>query len=90
MNPSKLTALANAVRQFVQTDMGMIQMLQFASRWSSYSEKQAPVQLVLSTANGGMLRGAGGSSDLVPLAGDFSVINARIANIFEEEPLSGE
>lgn len=83
LNPVKLMALATAMRQFVETDMGAVQLLQFASQWKNFSDKQPSVQLVLSTSADGLLRSTG-SGYLVPQAGDFSVIDYRIDHIFSE------
>lgn len=84
LNPAKLSALARAMHQFVQTDMSSWQLVEFAWRWNSYSSKHPVKQLVLSTAPDGLLVDATGSSDLLPAAGDFSVIQRRIADIFTD------
>jgi LCP family protein required for cell wall assembly len=81
LNPAKLTPVISAVRTGIQTDMGAVQMLELARDWQA-AQKNRPVNLVLSTSDGGYLRDAPGSSDLVPIDGDFSAISDRVKNIF--------
>ncbi len=82
LHPVKLTQLVSAVQQGVKTDLGLIQMAELANRWRTDSDNN-PVSLVLSTAKGGYLRGdPAGSSDLLPVGGDFSAIDERFKDIF--------
>lgn len=81
-NPAKLTPVVTAVRTGIETDMGAPQLLEFAHYWQE-AQKSQPIGLVLSTSTGGYLTSASGSSDLVPLGGDFSAIQARVQDIFE-------
>jgi LCP family protein required for cell wall assembly len=82
LNPVKLTALVSAVQKGVKTDLGVIQMLELANRWRTDADNQ-PVNLVLSTANNGYLKGdPAGSSDLLPIGGDFSAIDERFKDFF--------
>lgn len=82
LNPQRLSVLAGTLHQFVNTDMSFLGMMQFAQRWSSYSEKHTTKQLVLSNKPDGLLRNLPGTSDLVPVAGDFTAVQRRIADIF--------
>jgi polyisoprenyl-teichoic acid--peptidoglycan teichoic acid transferase len=81
LNPSELTPVVSALRNGVKTDMGAVQLLQLANDWQN-DQKNNPVKLVLSTSDGGYLLDAPGSSDLVPIGGDFSAIQDRVKNIF--------
>lgn len=80
--PWKMVKIVNAVRANVQTDMGAVQLAEFALGWQGAS-KNNPANLVLSTAPGGYLVNAGdGSSDLLPSAGDFGPIQQAVQGIF--------
>lgn len=81
VNPVVLVPLVEALRQSLKTDMGSVQLLQLADGWQK-AKTNNPVNLVLSTAPGGYLRDAGGSSDLLPLDGTFAAIQDRVKNIF--------
>lgn len=81
-NPLVLVPLVDALHKSLRTDMGSVQLLQLAQGWQKAKANQ-PVNLVLSTASGGYLRNAGGSSDLIPLDGTFEAIRDRVKNIFK-------
>ena len=80
-HPDRLNAIVAAVREGVETDMGSVQMAQSVREWS-LGQKNQPVKLVLSTSDGGYLRDAAGSSDLIPIGGDFSAIQDKVKEIF--------
>jgi LCP family protein required for cell wall assembly len=84
LQPKRLAAIAETMHRFVATNLSLLALLQFANQWRLYTAQQAPHSLVLSTAAGGMLVGDQASSDLLPEAGDFSVIARRVATIFSE------
>lgn len=78
-----LNQVALALQQGVQTDLGGIQMVQLA-RVLMQSPQDSAGNFVLSTSPGGLLRSDPvGSSDLVPLGGNFSAIEQKINGIFE-------
>ncbi len=81
-NPLVLVPLVDALHKSLRTDMGSVQLLQLAQGWQKAKANQ-PVNLVLSTAPGGYLRNAGGSSDLIPVDGTFEAIRERVKNIFK-------
>lgn len=83
VNPAKLIPIVTAVRDNVETDMGALQLGEFAKDWQDASKNQ-PVSLVLSTSPGGYLVSAGSSSDLLPQGGDFSQIQAAVQGIFSK------
>jgi len=81
--PTKLKVLVSAIQKGFKTDMGLVQLAELANRWRTDSTNN-PVNFVLSTANGGLLRGdPAGSSDLVPIGGDFSAIDDKFKAIFD-------
>jgi LCP family protein required for cell wall assembly len=85
LNPMKLKLVAEAAQKGISTDMGLIQLLQLANGWRESSDNQ-PVHLVLSTAPGGYLRSdPGGSSDLLPVGGNFSAVSKAVQGIFTTE-----
>ncbi|HVQ43538.1 MAG TPA: LCP family protein [Candidatus Saccharimonadia bacterium] len=82
LQPAKLKQLVTAVQHGVETNMGIAQLLQLGNGVREAGANE-PVNLVLSTANGGYLRGdPTGGSDLLPIGGDFSAISERVKNIF--------
>jgi len=82
LSPTRLKHLADAAQKGIHTDMGLVQLLELANSWRVDSANQ-PMNLVLSTANGGYLRSDPfGSSDLLPIGGNFSAISDRIKAIF--------
>jgi len=85
-HPIKLSRIVSALHQSMQTDLGVVQLLEIANEWRQASGNPS-VNVVLSTARGGYLVGdPAGSSDLLPAAGDFSAIDARFGSIFESAP----
>lgn len=89
INPANVGQLTTALRSGLETDMGSVQMLQFALDWQRAAANQ-PVRLVLSTSNGGYLKSAGGSSDLVPVSGSYDSIADRVQHIFTEPTAAGD
>ncbi len=88
LSPVKLKRLADAVAKGVKTDMGMFQLLEMANTWRVDSANK-PVNFVLSTSNGGLLRGDPyGSSDLLPIGGNFTDISDKIKTIFTSSELN--
>jgi len=81
LDPTKLQKIVAAVRDNVQTDLGAVQMAEFARDWEQ-SQSHNPVQLVFSTAPGGYLSPAAGSTDLLPIGGNFSAIQQKVQHIF--------
>lgn len=81
-DPTKLVPLVEALSRSLRTDMGAVQLVGTAKAWQDGKTNQ-PASLVLSTAPAGLLRNAGGSSDLVPLDGSFTAIRQRVRTIFE-------
>jgi hypothetical protein len=82
LNPIKLKNLADVTSKGIKTDLGFYQLLELANSWRSDSPNK-PVNLVLSTSLGGFLRGDPyGSSDLLPVGGNFSAISDKIKTIF--------
>lgn len=82
LNPTKLVPLVTALSRSLHTDMGSVQLVEAARVWQA-GKVDRPATLVLSTAPDGLLRNAGGSSDLVPLDGSFSAVRQRVRTIFE-------
>lgn len=82
LSPVKLKLLADATEKGIKTDLGLFQILELANSWRVDSTNK-PVNLVLSTGTGGYLRSdPSGSSDLLPIGGDFSAISDKIKTIF--------
>ena len=81
LDPKRMSSLALGLRQSLTTNLGSVQLVQTAAAWQR-SEHNNPIQLVLSTAPGGYLVSASGSSDLLPAAGTFAAIQDRVSNIF--------
>ena len=81
LNPAKLTPVVQAVRSGIQTDMGAMQMAEFARDWQE-GQKNQPVTFVPSLQNGYLI--SAGSSDLVPADGDFSRIQQHIQQLFTD------
>ena len=80
--PTRLRLIAQAAQEGIKTDMGLVQLLTLAQRWQG--GKQEPVKLVLSTAPCGYLRSDPfGSSDLLPIGGNFTAIQRAVRDIFE-------
>jgi LCP family protein required for cell wall assembly len=83
LNPTKVEPIARALSESVKTDMGPVQLLEFAMGWQG-AQKNDPIRLVLSTTAGNYLTDLSGTSDLVPVTGDFTEIQDRVQNIFTE------
>jgi polyisoprenyl-teichoic acid--peptidoglycan teichoic acid transferase len=80
LNPVKLQTIVSAVRTNVETDLGAVQLAEFAYGWQQ-AQQDNPVQLVFSTAQGGYLTSATGSSDLLPIGGTFSAMQQKVQSI---------
>ena len=81
-NPVRLKMIAEAAQKGISTDMGLIQLLELANTWRADATNQ-PISLVLSTSTGGYLRSdPAGSSDLLPIGGNFSAISQAVESIF--------
>jgi LCP family protein required for cell wall assembly len=85
LNPAKTKPVVEAFRMGVKTNMGAVQLAEFAHDWQ-LGQKNEPESFVLSTGDGGMLQDAYGSSDLLPVGGDFSAIQEKVRNIFDASP----
>lgn len=82
-NPARLKTLSAAVQSGIKTDMSLWQLVSFANRWRTDSDNR-PVNLVLSTAKDGYLRSdPAGSSDLLPIGGNFTAIANKFRTLFE-------
>lgn len=82
LHPFALSKIVTAVQMGTKTDLGFIQMLQLAQLLREDSKNQT-ISLVLSTSAGGYLYpDPRGSSDLLPIGGNFNAISERIATIF--------
>lgn len=84
LNPLSATAVSNALRTGIETDLSGPNMIRLAWAWS---HKQGdPISWVLSTAPGGLLTSGGGSTNLVPVGGDYAAIQQQAAAIFTNPP----
>jgi LCP family protein required for cell wall assembly len=84
-NPARLKLIAEAAQKGISTDMGLIQLLELANTWRA-DAANAPISLVLSTSTGGYLRSdPAGSSDLLPVGGNFSAISNAVQSIFSAQ-----
>lgn len=82
LNPTKLTPVVQAVRSGIQTDMGALQMLEFARDWQE-GQKNQPVTFVPSLQNGYLV--PVGTSDLAPADGNFSQIQEHVQELFTDQ-----
>lgn len=83
LNPMKSTAVSNALRTGIDTDLSGANMARLALQWS---RKQGEViRWVLSIAPGGFLR-SDGTGNLVPATGNYRAIQAQAANLFSDPP----
>lgn len=84
LNPISATAVSNALRSGLDTDLSGPNMVRLAWQWS---HKQGDtIRWVLSTAPGGLLAGSGSSTNLVPVGGDYSAIHQQASQIFTNPP----
>lgn len=84
LNPLRATAVSNALRTGMETDLSGPNMIRLAWAWS---HKQGdPISWVLSTAPGGLLTSGGSSTNLVPVGGDYAAIQQQAATIFTNPP----
>jgi polyisoprenyl-teichoic acid--peptidoglycan teichoic acid transferase len=87
LQPAKLSILTSAIQKSIKTDLGLIQLLEIANDFRT-DNSNPPVQLVLSTSPGGLLTGdPEGTSDLLPIGGDFSNISKKFQSIFIDSSL---
>jgi LCP family protein required for cell wall assembly len=83
-NPVTATAVSNALRNGIATDISGPNMIRLAWMWSNKTGE--PIRWVLSTAPGGMLAGGGANSNLIPIGGDYSAIQEQAQTIFTNPP----
>jgi LCP family protein required for cell wall assembly len=82
LHPFELKTIVTAVKDSIHTDLGIVQLLEIARTWHA-AEANSPKNLVLSTSPGGLLKpDPAGSSDLLTIGGDYSMISQAIENIF--------
>lgn len=83
LSPARLTALSTAVSSNIQTDLSTNQLIQVGLLMKNPSSK---VNFVLSTDKGGLLRDdPRGTSDLLPLGGDFDAIRDYLGQLTRGE-----
>ena len=81
LHPLELASVASAVKNNMNTDMSGLNLVEFVQ---GLSQAKADTQhFVLSTDTGGLLVGAYGSSDLLPIGGDFSRIHDKISSLIK-------
>jgi polyisoprenyl-teichoic acid--peptidoglycan teichoic acid transferase len=78
--PAEISRIAEAIRANMITDMSGLDMLQVLRHVRH--AKATEERFVLSTDSNGLLTSVG-SSDLVPIGGDYDRIHARIAELLE-------
>lgn len=83
LNPVSATAVSNALRTGMDTDISGPNMVRLAWMWSG--KLGEPIAWVLSTAPGGLLV-SGANGNLVPVGRDYSAIQEQAANIFTNPP----
>lgn len=83
LNPLSATAVSNALRTGLDSNISGPNMVRMALAWSR--KQGEPITWVLSTAPGGMLR-SGANGNLVPVGGDYSDIQQQAADIFTNPP----
>lgn len=84
LNPVTATAVSNALRTGMDTDLSGPNMIRLAWAWSH--KVGEPIRWVLSTEPGGLLRSGGSSSNLLPVGGDYTAIQQQAATIFTNPP----
>lgn len=90
LNPSKLTALSNALGGNIKTDLSASNVMRLKDLTAKIDSAQI-IKVVFSIKPNGFLEVASdGTSDLVPSAGDFSDIQAFVADVFTKAPLWSE
>lgn len=79
LNPATDASVLTALRAHSQTDMSVNNLIQLG-----WQMKHAPktIRFVYSNQPGGLLTGVPGSSDLVPVGGDYSALQNKAENIF--------
>jgi LCP family protein required for cell wall assembly len=81
LNPITMTSLANAITRNIKTNMSVNQMLQFGYQFMQATKVPA-INVVFSTAPGGYLKSAPGSSDLIPVDGSYVSMAQLVQTIF--------
>lgn len=89
LNPAKLSALASALGNNIKTDLSINNVMRLRELTEKVDSNQI-IKVVFSIKPNGFLEPAVGSSDLVPTAGDFSEIQAFVADVFSKAPLWSE
>jgi len=78
-HPIEIEKSAAAIKKNMSTDMSglnLVELLRGLNLAKNHSDR-----FVLSTDSGGLLVGANGSSDLLPIGGDFSKIQTKIGSL---------
>lgn len=84
LNPLTATAVSDALRTGMDSDISGPNMIRLARMWAQKSSD--PIHWVLSTAPGGLLVGSGTNSNLVPVGGDYTAIQQQAQSIFTNPP----
>lgn len=79
LNPKTDAAILSTVRAYSQTDLSVNDMATVARQMHDAPQT---ANVVFSTVPGGLLTGIPGTSDLAPIGGTFSQIQAKVQNIF--------
>ncbi len=83
INPLSATAVSNALRTGMDTDISGPNMIRLGLLWSRKTGE--PIRWVLSTAPGGLLT-SGANGNLVPIGRDYSAIQEQATAIFTNPP----
>ena len=86
LNPVSATAVSNALRDGLDTNLSGPNMVRLARMWSQKTGE--PIRWVLSTAPGGLL--VSGGANLLPAGGDYTAIQQQAATIFTNPPKQEE
>lgn len=84
LNPVRATAVSNALRTGMDTNLSGPNMVRLAWFWSR--KVGDPISWVLSTTPGGLLKSSSASTNLVPIGGDYIDIQQQAQNIFTNPP----
>lgn len=79
LHPVQVGNIAGVVREHLLTDLSGMDLLQLLITYDRSDD--AAERLVLNTDHDGLLTGAAGSSDLVPVGGTFVRIQAKVAEL---------
>lgn len=83
INPLSATAVSNALRTGMDTDISGSNMVRLAWLWSQKSGQ--PIRWVMSTSPGGFLT-SGANGNLVPIGRNYRAIQEQAASIFTNPP----